>query len=84
MIGKKKVNYCYFKHYKSKGRKVRSWTISDDSGWHCSWCFEPEGILKKLYDAPRSDYPRWGDRPNVANIANIRRLIAQVSKALLL
>jgi len=72
-----KNNTSMVKHYKSKGRKVKPWTISEGSGWHCSWCFEPEGILKKLRDAPRSDYPRWGDRPNVANITNIRRLIAQ-------
>ncbi len=24
-----------------------------DAGWHCSWCFQPEGIRAKLLDAPK-------------------------------
>ncbi len=24
-----------------------------DAGWHCSWCFKPEGIRAKLLDAPK-------------------------------
>ena len=23
-----------------------------NAGWHCSWCFKPEGIRAKLLDAP--------------------------------
>ena len=30
------------------------------AGWHCSWCFQPEGIRAKLLDAPNSDFPRYG------------------------
>ena len=64
-----------YKESSEETTKVKAWTISENSGWHCSWCFAPEGILKKMKDAPMSDYPRWGDRPDVANIRNIQRLI---------
>ena len=49
--------------------------VAEDSGWHCSWCFKAEGILKKMQDAPRSDYPRWGDFPGIANITFIQGAI---------
>ena len=31
-------------------------TKINQAGWHCSWCFTPEGIRKKLLDAPRWFY----------------------------
>ena len=31
-------------------------TKINQAGWHCSWCFKPEGIRKKLLDAPRWFY----------------------------
>uniref|UniRef100_A0A2P2I0F2 Beta-1,4-mannosyl-glycoprotein 4-beta-N-acetylglucosaminyltransferase-like n=1 Tax=Hirondellea gigas TaxID=1518452 RepID=A0A2P2I0F2_9CRUS len=33
------------------------------AGWHCSWCFNPEGIVLKLDSAQAGDMPRWGDYP---------------------
>ena len=45
------------------------------AGWHCSWCFHPEGIRKKLLDAPRSDFPRYGDYPGKTEPKYIERLI---------
>ena len=44
-------------------------------GWHCSWCFTPEGIRKKLLDAPFSDFPRFGDYPGKTEPRYIERLI---------
>jgi len=46
-----------------------------EAGWHCSWCFKPEGIRAKLLDAPNSDFPRFGDDRARTNVAYIRRLI---------
>lgn len=46
-----------------------------EAGWHCSWCFQPEGIRAKLLDAPNSDFPRFGDDRARTNVAYIRRLI---------
>ena len=71
------LTYPLVQAYKTRGTKVKSWTVSDESGWHCSWCFPPEGILKKMIDAPRSDFPRWGDHPEVANLSNIKKFIAE-------
>lgn len=73
------IMFQAYKESSAETTKVKAWTISEHSGWHCSWCFVPEGILKKMEDAPMSDYPRWGDRPDVANIPNIRKLIGQGS-----
>ena len=42
------------------------------AGWHCSWCFQPEGIRAKLLDAPNSDFPRYGsDKAKVLLYHNI-------------
>ena len=45
------------------------------AGWHCSWCFKPEGIRRKLLDAPNSDFPRYGDYPGKTETKYIERLI---------
>lgn len=47
----------------------------DSAGWHCSWCFHPSGVRKKLLDAPFSDYPRYGDYPGKTEVKYIQRLI---------
>ena len=44
-------------------------------GWHCSWCFTPAGIRKKLLSAPFSDFPRYGDYPGKTETKYIERLI---------
>ncbi len=56
------------------GRPIDQMSVID-AGWHCSWCFSPEGIRAKLLDAPNSDFPRFGDDRARTNVAYIRRLI---------
>jgi len=46
-----------------------------NAGWHCSWCFKPEGIRAKLLDAPHSDFPRYGDDKAKTTVSYIKRLI---------
>uniref|UniRef100_A0A224YKK1 Beta-1,4-mannosyl-glycoprotein beta-1,4-N-acetylglucosaminyltransferase n=1 Tax=Rhipicephalus zambeziensis TaxID=60191 RepID=A0A224YKK1_9ACAR len=47
------------------GTLCEMWTIAGTSpgyaGWHCSWCFDVEGIQMKLAAAQRDDGVRWGD-----------------------
>ncbi|KAI3384881.1 hypothetical protein SNEBB_010571 [Seison nebaliae] len=33
------------------------------SGFHCSWCFDVEGLRVKLVSAQNGDFPRWGNFP---------------------
>ena len=50
-------------------------TRSNPAGWHCSYCFTPSGIRKKLTDAQNGDFPRWGDYPEKLNLTYIAGLI---------
>lgn len=50
-------------------------SISDPGGFHCSWCFSPEGIRIKLLSAQRADLPRWGDYPEKTRISYIHNLV---------
>ena len=52
-------------------------TGKDVAGWHCSWCFDVDGIRTKLVSAMNADFPRWGDYPAKQNASYIKRLIAQ-------
>jgi beta-1,4-mannosyl-glycoprotein beta-1,4-N-acetylglucosaminyltransferase len=61
--------------YKNKGKRIEMFNCSQDAGWHCSYCFKPEGIRKKLLDAPLSDWPRWGDDPKKCSVDYIKLLI---------
>ena len=61
--------------YKDHGKRIDLFHCSDDAGWHCSYCFKPDGIRKKLLDAPLSDWPRWGDDPQKTKINYIENLI---------
>ena len=70
-----KENGLMISEYRERGKTVKPFQIADDSGWHCSWCFDAEGIVKKLLDAPKSDYPRWGDYEGIANVDFVKRLI---------
>ena len=63
------------KSYAENGKRVKLFKCAEDAGWHCSYCFKPEGIRKKLLDAPVSDWPRWGDDPVKSNVTYIRNLI---------
>ena len=47
---------------------TRKWNIGNVgqalfAGFHCSWCYDPEGIRLKLVSAQKNDKPRWGDYP---------------------
>ncbi|XP_075554772.1 beta-1,4-mannosyl-glycoprotein 4-beta-N-acetylglucosaminyltransferase-like isoform X1 [Dermacentor variabilis] len=44
------------------------------SGWHCSWCFDAEGIQVKLAAAQRDDGVRWGDIAEKTDIGYINSL----------
>ena len=58
--------------------RFRSWSFgnyTNPSGWHCSWCFDPEGIQNKLVSAQNGDFPRWGDFPDKLKKHYIRKLI---------
>ena len=46
-------------------------------GWHCSWCYEPQGIRQKLVSAQRHDKPRWGDYPEKLDLDYIARLVEE-------
>lgn len=49
------------------GGELEDWTLgqNDDynAGWHCSWCFDVEGLRVKLKSAQKDDGIRWGDFP---------------------
>ncbi|XP_042890840.1 beta-1,4-mannosyl-glycoprotein 4-beta-N-acetylglucosaminyltransferase-like [Penaeus japonicus] len=60
--------------YQKEGHLVKDWvagTIGHYAGWHCSWCFSPPNIIKKMDSAQANDKPRWGDYPEKKNIAYI-------------
>lgn len=57
---------------------VNPWTLGSYrryAGWHCSWCFPPNGIQIKLISAINADKPRWGDYPEKRNLTYIENLI---------
>jgi len=60
--------------YNEKGLPIDQMSVIE-AGWHCSWCFKPQGIRAKLLDAPNSDFPRFGDDRARTDVAYIRRLI---------
>jgi len=60
--------------------RLEEWTAGstgkDVTGWHCSWCFDVDGIRTKLVSAQKGDFPRWGDYPAKLNASYIKRLIS--------
>ena len=63
--------------YKAGGR-IHTWSFGSaalPSGWHCSWCFRPEGIRFKMLAAHVSDMPRWGAFPSKLGLGYIRKTI---------
>ncbi|XP_051987716.1 beta-1,4-mannosyl-glycoprotein 4-beta-N-acetylglucosaminyltransferase-like [Xyrauchen texanus] len=68
-----------FREYEnSTGRVLVPWAIGSPvhyGGWHCSWCFKPEGIYYKLISAQNGDFPRWGDYKEKLNLSYIQELI---------
>ncbi|XP_061626376.1 beta-1,4-mannosyl-glycoprotein 4-beta-N-acetylglucosaminyltransferase isoform X2 [Phyllopteryx taeniolatus] len=66
------------KYENDTGHILVQWSLGSPfhfAGWHCSWCFSPEGILFKLVSAQNGDFPRWGDYEDKRDLGYIRRLI---------
>lgn len=68
-----------FREYeKTSGHVLMPWSIGNPvhyAGWHCSWCFKPEGIYYKLISAQNGDFPRWGDFVEKRKLSYIKELI---------
>nr|XP_053634686.1 uncharacterized protein LOC128690154 [Cherax quadricarinatus] len=64
----------WLRKYRSEGHPVKDWvagTVGHYAGWHCSWCFSPENIVRKMDSAQAADLPRWGDFPEKKNLSYI-------------
>lgn len=60
--------------YRAEGHLVKDWvagTVGHYAGWHCSWCFSPPNIVKKMDAAQANDKPRWGDYPEKKSLTYI-------------
>ncbi|XP_024288667.1 beta-1,4-mannosyl-glycoprotein 4-beta-N-acetylglucosaminyltransferase isoform X2 [Oncorhynchus tshawytscha] len=68
-----------FRNYqRESGHILVHWSIGSPvhyAGWHCSWCFRPEGISHKLISAQNGDFPRWGDYVEKRDLNYIKGLI---------
>ncbi|KAI4879012.1 hypothetical protein NFI96_028581 [Prochilodus magdalenae] len=68
-----------FRQYENtSGHVLIPWSIGSPvhyAGWHCSWCFKPEGIYYKLVSAQNGDFPRWGDYAEKRKLTYITDLI---------
>lgn len=63
---------------KVEGHTIREWeagSLGHYAGYHCSWCYPPEGIRTKLMSAQKHDKPRWGDYPEKTELSYISKLI---------
>uniref|UniRef100_A0A9J8DKZ3 Beta-1,4-mannosyl-glycoprotein 4-beta-N-acetylglucosaminyltransferase b n=1 Tax=Cyprinus carpio carpio TaxID=630221 RepID=A0A9J8DKZ3_CYPCA len=66
------------KYENDTGHILVQWSIGSPfhfAGWHCSWCFTPEGIHFKLISAQNGDFPRWGDYEDKRDLNYIKDLI---------
>ncbi|MED6263772.1 hypothetical protein CHARACLAT_008005 [Characodon lateralis] len=66
------------KYENNTGHILVQWSVGSPfhfAGWHCSWCFTPEGIYFKLVSAQNGDFPRWGDYEDKRDLNYIRELI---------
>uniref|UniRef100_A0A3P8YZ44 Beta-1,4-mannosyl-glycoprotein 4-beta-N-acetylglucosaminyltransferase b n=1 Tax=Esox lucius TaxID=8010 RepID=A0A3P8YZ44_ESOLU len=66
------------KYENNTGHILVQWAVGSPfhfAGWHCSWCFSPEGIHFKLISAQNGDFPRWGDYEDKRDLNYIRDLI---------
>ncbi|KAM9792507.1 beta-1,4-mannosyl-glycoprotein 4-beta-N-acetylglucosaminyltransferase [Neosynchiropus ocellatus] len=66
------------KYENDTGHILVQWSVGSPfhfAGWHCSWCFTPEGIYYKLISAQNGDFPRWGDYEDKRDLNYIRDLI---------
>ncbi|XP_007883549.1 beta-1,4-mannosyl-glycoprotein 4-beta-N-acetylglucosaminyltransferase [Callorhinchus milii] len=68
-----------FRQYENAtGHILVQWSLGSAlhfAGWHCSWCFTPEGIRHKLVSAQNGDFPRWGNYQEKRELSYIRELI---------
>nr|XP_020838305.1 beta-1,4-mannosyl-glycoprotein 4-beta-N-acetylglucosaminyltransferase isoform X1 [Phascolarctos cinereus] len=68
-----------FRQYENRtGHILVQWSLGSPlhfAGWHCSWCFTPEGIYFKMVSAQNGDFPRWGDYEDKRDLNYIRELI---------
>jgi beta-1,4-mannosyl-glycoprotein beta-1,4-N-acetylglucosaminyltransferase len=49
------------KNYTLAGNVIVPWdigTLGHYAGYHCSWCYKPDGIRTKLLSAQKDDSPR--------------------------
>ncbi|XP_028302845.1 beta-1,4-mannosyl-glycoprotein 4-beta-N-acetylglucosaminyltransferase [Gouania willdenowi] len=66
------------KYENDTGHILVQWSVGSPfhfAGWHCSWCFTPEGIYFKLVSAQNGDFPRWGDYEDKRDLNYIRDLV---------
>ncbi|XP_062243654.1 beta-1,4-mannosyl-glycoprotein 4-beta-N-acetylglucosaminyltransferase [Platichthys flesus] len=66
------------KYENDTGHILVQWSVGSPfhfAGWHCSWCFTPEGIYFKLVSAQNGDFPRWGDYEDKRDLSYIQDLI---------
>ncbi|KAM6972248.1 beta-1,4-mannosyl-glycoprotein 4-beta-N-acetylglucosaminyltransferase [Aplochiton taeniatus] len=66
------------KYENDTGHILVQWAVGSPfhfAGWHCSWCFTPQGIHFKLISAQNGDFPRWGDYEDKRDLNYIRDLI---------
>uniref|UniRef100_A0AAY3ZUS7 Beta-1,4-mannosyl-glycoprotein 4-beta-N-acetylglucosaminyltransferase n=1 Tax=Denticeps clupeoides TaxID=299321 RepID=A0AAY3ZUS7_9TELE len=66
------------KYENDTGHILVQWSLGSPvhfAGWHCSWCFTPEGIHLKLVSAQNGDFPRWGDYEDKRDLNYIKELI---------
>ncbi|XP_052454969.1 beta-1,4-mannosyl-glycoprotein 4-beta-N-acetylglucosaminyltransferase [Carassius gibelio] len=66
------------KYENDTGHILVQWSVGSPfhfAGWHCSWCFTPEGIHFKLISAQNGDFPRWGDYEDKRDLNYIKELI---------
>lgn len=82
LIRKDMTNFGEFQErlsqYRASGHSVYQWTAGTRehyAGYHCSWCYNPEGIRTKLLSAHADDKPRWGDFSEKLDLDYIANLV---------
>ncbi|XP_076056274.1 uncharacterized protein LOC143034218 [Oratosquilla oratoria] len=66
--------------YRANGHVVANWVAGIPghyAGWHCSWCFDVNGLVRKMEAAQVNDTPRWGDFPQKKNHDYLHSLIVE-------
>ncbi|XP_013392827.1 beta-1,4-mannosyl-glycoprotein 4-beta-N-acetylglucosaminyltransferase-like [Lingula anatina] len=68
------------REYKKGGNDVLVWQLGEQgkfAGWHCSWCFDINGIKTKLLSALSGDGERFGDDPKKQKLDFLRTLVRE-------